>query len=234
MAAAVAVLCHPGRARWISAEMVSQPPNGSAFVVRRYNSMPQCRIDDVAADQRAAHETRAAARGRPGRGSGGEMPAASGALPFPPIHRPTPESLPWPQGSSPRCRGVSKNSPGSFIVQRPLDVVVVDYLHRQLLGKPQLTLATDVATRCTLGFVISSMPPGADTVSASDWPAGQAPIRTGWVVDRGSSSARRAAPRRRDCDLRSMPCDDCPTRPGAYLCQNASTAFIRRRFSVVT
>lgn len=66
-------------------------------------------------------------------------------------------------------------SPGTFIVQRPLDVVqidhtpmdivVVDDLYRQPLGKPYLTLATDVATRCILGFVISFVPPGAGTVS---------------------------------------------------------------------
>lgn len=66
-------------------------------------------------------------------------------------------------------------SPGSFVVQRPLDVVqidhtpmdivVVDDLYRQPLGKPYLTLATDVATRCILGFVISFVPPSAGTVS---------------------------------------------------------------------
>jgi putative transposase len=66
-------------------------------------------------------------------------------------------------------------SPGTFVVQRPLDVVqidhtpmdivVVDDLYRQPLGKPYLTLATDVATRCILGFVISFVPPGASTVS---------------------------------------------------------------------
>ena len=66
-------------------------------------------------------------------------------------------------------------SPGSFVVRRPLDVVqidhtpmdivVVDDLYRQPLGKPYLTLATDVATRCALGFVISFVPPSAGTVS---------------------------------------------------------------------
>ncbi len=66
-------------------------------------------------------------------------------------------------------------SPGSFIVSRPLDVVqidhtpmdivVVDDLYRQPLGKPYLTLATDVATRCIVGFVISFVPPGAGSVS---------------------------------------------------------------------
>ena len=66
-------------------------------------------------------------------------------------------------------------SPGSFIVSRPLDVVqidhtpmdivVVDDLYRQPLGKPYLTLATDLASRCVVGFVISFVPPGAGTVS---------------------------------------------------------------------
>ena len=66
-------------------------------------------------------------------------------------------------------------SPGTFSVQHPLDVVqidhtpmdivVVDDLYRQPLGKPYLTLSTDVATRCILGFVISFVPPGASTVS---------------------------------------------------------------------
>lgn len=46
-----------------------------------------------------------------------------------------------------------------------MDIVVVDDLYRQPLGKPYLTLATDVATRCIVGFVISFVPPGAATVS---------------------------------------------------------------------
>ena len=41
----------------------------------------------------------------------------------------------------------------------PMDIVVVDDLYRQPLGKPYLTLATDVATRCILGFVITFVPP---------------------------------------------------------------------------
>ena len=66
-------------------------------------------------------------------------------------------------------------SPGTFVVEHaldvvqidhtPMDIVVVDDLYRQPLGKPYLTLATDVATRCVLGFVISFVPPGAGTVS---------------------------------------------------------------------
>lgn len=66
-------------------------------------------------------------------------------------------------------------SPGTFVVKHaldvvqidhtPMDIIVVDDLYRQPLGKPYLTLATDVATRCVLGFVISFVPPGAGTVS---------------------------------------------------------------------
>lgn len=66
-------------------------------------------------------------------------------------------------------------SPGTFLVRRPLEVVqidhtkmditVVDDLYRQPLGRPYLTLATDVATRCILGFVITFIPPSASTVS---------------------------------------------------------------------
>lgn len=46
-----------------------------------------------------------------------------------------------------------------------MDIVVVDDLYPQPLGKPYLTLATDVATGCILGFVISLVPPSAGTVS---------------------------------------------------------------------
>ena len=67
--------------------------------------------------------------------------------------------------------------PGSFVVQRPLDfvqidhtpmdIVVVDDLYRQPLGKPYLTFATVVITRCSLGFVVSLAPPGAGAASLS-------------------------------------------------------------------
>ena len=79
------------------------------------------------------------------------------------------------RGVAPPGNADPRISPGSFVVQRPLDVVqmdhtpmdivVIDDLYRQPLGKPYLTLATDVATRCIVGFVISFVPPGAATVS---------------------------------------------------------------------
>ena len=49
----------------------------------------------------------------------------------------------------------------------PMDIVVVDDLYRQPLGKPYLTLATEVTTRCILGFVVSLAPPGAGAASLS-------------------------------------------------------------------
>lgn len=79
------------------------------------------------------------------------------------------------RGVAPPGNADPEISPGSFVVRRPLDVVqidhtpmdivVVDDLYRQPLGKPYLTLATDVATRCILGFVVSFVPPSAATVS---------------------------------------------------------------------
>jgi putative transposase len=79
------------------------------------------------------------------------------------------------RGVAPPGTADPRISPGTFVVAHPLDVVqidhtpmdivVVDDLYRQPLGKPYLTLAIDVATRCILGFVISFVPPGAGTVS---------------------------------------------------------------------
>lgn len=66
-------------------------------------------------------------------------------------------------------------SPGTYRIRKPLDVVqidhttmdivVVDDLYRQPIGHPYLTLATDVATRSVLGFVMTFIPPCASTVS---------------------------------------------------------------------
>ncbi len=69
------------------------------------------------------------------------------------------------RGVAPPGNADPRISPGSFVVQRPLDVVhidhtpmdivVVDDLYRQPPGKPNLTLATDVATRCARGAATS-------------------------------------------------------------------------------
>jgi putative transposase len=81
----------------------------------------------------------------------------------------------WRRGVATPGNADPRISPGVFVVDHaldvvqidhtPMDIVVVDSLYRQPLGKPYLTLATDVATRCVLGFVISFVPPGAGTVS---------------------------------------------------------------------
>jgi putative transposase len=60
-------------------------------------------------------------------------------------------------------RGVA--APGTAYTKISPSAFVVDDLYRQPLGKPYLTLATDVATRCIVGFVISFVPPSAGTVS---------------------------------------------------------------------
>lgn len=86
-----------------------------------------------------------------------------------------------------------------------MDIVVVDELCRQPLSKLYLTLATDVATRCMLGFVISFVPPCAGTVSlcmtlivspkaawlkqlgvASEWPIAGLPKVKSKALRRGS------------------------------------------------
>ncbi|MGN8139160.1 hypothetical protein ACTJLC_31220 [Paraburkholderia sp. 22099] len=65
--------------------------------------------------------------------------------------------------------------PGNFLVRNPLDVVqvdhtqtdnlVVDGLLRRPLGRPWLSLAVDVATRCVVGFYVGMDRPGAATVA---------------------------------------------------------------------
>jgi len=64
--------------------------------------------------------------------------------------------------------------PGQFFVERPLDVVQIDHTlvdlmvlsddRRDVLGRPWLTIAMDVATRVVLGFYLSMDPPSAISV----------------------------------------------------------------------
>jgi len=66
-------------------------------------------------------------------------------------------------------------SPGNFVVHHPLDVVQVDHTQadimlvdafdRRPIGRPWLSLAIDVATRCVVGFYVSMERPGAATVA---------------------------------------------------------------------
>jgi len=64
--------------------------------------------------------------------------------------------------------------PRTFVVKGALDIVqvdhtqadlfVVDELERKVIGRPWLSLALDVATRCVLSFYVSMERPGAATV----------------------------------------------------------------------
>jgi putative transposase len=66
-------------------------------------------------------------------------------------------------------------APGKFVVKRPLevvqidhtpiDVIVVDDLFRIPLGRPYLSVALDVATRCVLAFLLSFEAPSSATVA---------------------------------------------------------------------
>ncbi|HDR9162051.1 Mu transposase C-terminal domain-containing protein [Burkholderia cepacia] len=66
-------------------------------------------------------------------------------------------------------------APGTFQVRHPLDIVQVDHtqadillvseLDGQIIGRPWLSVALDVATRCVLGFYVAMERPGAATVS---------------------------------------------------------------------
>lgn len=64
--------------------------------------------------------------------------------------------------------------PGTFEARHPLDVVQIDHTQAdillvnerdgQIIGRPWLSLALDVATRCVLGFYLGMDRPGAATV----------------------------------------------------------------------
>ena len=68
-----------------------------------------------------------------------------------------------------------KGKPGHYQVDRSLDVVqidhtrcdimVVDDLYRQAVGRPVLSVALDVATRCILGLLVTFESPSAATVA---------------------------------------------------------------------
>jgi putative transposase len=65
-------------------------------------------------------------------------------------------------------------APGTFGVRYPLDIVQIDHtqadillvseLDGQVIGRPWLSLALDVASRCVLGFYLGMERPGAATV----------------------------------------------------------------------
>ncbi|MCO8436870.1 DDE-type integrase/transposase/recombinase, partial [Burkholderia multivorans] len=65
-------------------------------------------------------------------------------------------------------------APGSLVAKYPLEIVQVDHTQadvvlvseydRQVIGRPWLTIALDVATRCVLSFYVGMERPGAATV----------------------------------------------------------------------
>jgi putative transposase len=68
----------------------------------------------------------------------------------------------------------SMTAPGSLVAKYPLEIVQVDHTQadvvlvseydRQVIGRPWLTIALDVATRCVLSFYVGMDRPGAATV----------------------------------------------------------------------
>jgi len=66
-------------------------------------------------------------------------------------------------------------APGSFVATRPLEIVQIDHTQsdafvvdpwfRRAIGRPWLTLAIDVATRCVVGFYLGMERPNAATVA---------------------------------------------------------------------
>ncbi len=81
------------------------------------------------------------------------------------------EAMALEQASAPS----SSVAPGSLVARRPLeivqidhtqaDVLVVDEWLRRPIGRPWLTLALDVATRCVVGLYLSMERPSAATVA---------------------------------------------------------------------
>lgn len=73
-----------------------------------------------------------------------------------------------------RARQRWEPRPGQLLVEHPLDVVQIDHTRvdlivlsndrREVLGRPWLTVAIDVATRVVLGFYLSMDPPSAISV----------------------------------------------------------------------
>ena len=83
--------------------------------------------------------------------------------------------------------------PGALRTRTPLEVVqidhtlvdvhVVDDIYRKSIGRPWVTLAIDVGTRCVLGMHLSLEPPGTESVAACITQACLPKER--WLVDHG-------------------------------------------------
>ena len=63
-----------------------------------------------------------------------------------------------------------------------VDIMVVDEIHRQSIGRPWVTIAFDIATRVVLGFVLSLNPPSAVSVGLALAMAGLPKDR--WLAER--------------------------------------------------
>jgi transposase InsO family protein len=64
-----------------------------------------------------------------------------------------------------------------------VDIMVVDELQRESMGRPWLTIAFDVATRVVLAFILSLNPPSATSVGLALSMAALPKDR--WLKDRG-------------------------------------------------
>ena len=61
----------------------------------------------------------------------------------------------------------------------PVDVIVVDERHRLPIGRPYVTVAIDVASRCVVGLVVTLEAPSATSVGCA-WRARPQASRHGW------------------------------------------------------
>ena len=75
----------------------------------------------------------------------------------------------------------------------PVDVIVVDELHRLPIGRPWLTLAIDVATRVVVGFFVSLEAPSSTSVALCLTQAvlRQTPVLR-WLPSRGQAALRNS------------------------------------------
>lgn len=120
--------------------------------------------------------------------------------------------------------------PGHLVARCPMDIVQIDHTladlilvddaFRRPIGRPWLSVALDVSTRCVVGVYVGMDRPNAATVAllltrvvlpkagwlasldvSVDWPMHGIPQLPGSVASRRASSFRRAAQRREIIDL---------------------------------
>ncbi|WP_436409243.1 DNA-binding domain-containing protein [Escherichia coli] len=74
-----------------------------------------------------------------------------------------------------------------------IDLIVVDDRDRQPIGRPYLTLAIDVFTRCVLGMVVTLEAPSANGLADERQALAALPRQRGRVQERGPAPGLRAA-----------------------------------------